>query len=171
MAMREQSNLSEPQKVLVGWLNDAYATEQNQIQVLENHIQDAADHPQIQSRLRSHLTQTRKHSETVEGCIKQLGGSTSASKSTMGKIGGFFSGLSTGMTEDELVKNCLADYSMEHFEIASYKSLIAGAEALGEHDVADACRQILRDEEDMAAWLERNLGTVVQEYIDEKSMS
>jgi ferritin-like metal-binding protein YciE len=150
---------------LIDWLNDAYATEQNQIQVLQSHVKDAEDQPAIRSRLESHLAETRRHAEMVDQCIQDLGGSTSTTKSVMGKISGMFAGAGTGAADDEMVKNCLADYSMEHFEIACYRGLITAAEALGEGRVADTCRRILRDEEQMAAWLQEQVPTVVEGYI------
>ena len=35
-------------------------------------------------------------------------------------------------SEDEVVKEAVADYAFEHFEIASYKALVAAAHELGE---------------------------------------
>lgn len=152
-------------EALISWLNDAYALEQNLISVLADHAKDAADHPEIQARLDAHLDETREHAELVERCIERLGGSVSSAKGLVGRVSGVFSGASTALAADELVKNCLADYSMEHFEIASYQSLIAGAEALGFEDVADTCRRILRDEEHMAEWLEENLPVITRNYL------
>ncbi|HYH47441.1 MAG TPA: DUF892 family protein, partial [Thermoanaerobaculia bacterium] len=87
-------------------------------------------------------------------------------KNTLGKVTGFFQGLSTEPARDELVKNALSDYAAEHFEIASYRALIAGARALGETEVARVCEEILQDEERMARFLEQNLPMVVQQYLN-----
>jgi len=128
-------------------------------------VEDTKDHPQMQARIQQHLEQTRRHAELVKGCIERLGGSTSAIKSGMGKIGGFFQGVSTGMAKDEIVKNALADYASEQFEIASYTSLIAAAQALGDREMAAICQQILRDEEEMAGWLQQQIPTITQEFL------
>jgi ferritin-like metal-binding protein YciE len=101
----------------------------------------------------------------VEQCIARLGGSTSTLKTALGTVSGFFQGRSTGAAPDELVKNALSDYAAEHFEIACYRALIVAARALGINDVVQICEQILRDEEDMARWLESHLPTTVQEYL------
>ena len=83
----------------------------------------------------------------------------------MGTVAGFFQGRSTGAAPDELVKNALADYAAEHFEIACYRALITGARAIGATEVAQVCEQILREEEDMARWLENRLPMTVQQYL------
>lgn len=151
--------------VLIGWLNDAYAMEKNQINVLERQVKHAEEHPQIKQRLESHLAETRRHAEMVEQCVERLGGSTSAAKTAMAQLSGFMESVTTGSAQDTLVKDCLADYSMEHMEIGSYKALIAGAEAAGENEVADVCRQVLRDEENMAGWLEEQLVPMAQTHV------
>jgi ferritin-like metal-binding protein YciE len=153
------------QDTVIAWLNDAHALELNLTQVLEHRVNDTKDHPQMQARIQQHLEQTRRHAELIKGCIERLGGSTSAVKSAMGQIGGFFQGISTGMAGDEMVKNALADYASEHLEIASYTSLIAAAQAIGDQQTATICQQILRDEEEMARWLQQQLPMITQEFL------
>lgn len=155
----------DPRETLIGWLNDAYAMEKGLVQVLENHANDVKDRPEMYRKIAEHLEKTKMHAERVRDCVERLGGSTSAMKTAMGSVSGFLQGRSTGASPDELVKNALADYASEHLEIASYRALIVAARALGEHDVVRICEDILRDEEDMARWLEQSLPTVVQEYL------
>ncbi|HEX7184538.1 MAG TPA: ferritin-like domain-containing protein [Thermoanaerobaculia bacterium] len=158
--------MKDPRETLLSWLNDAYSMERGQIQVLENHVNDVRDkNPEAFQKLAEHLEKTRMHADRVEQCVARLGGSTSSVKTAMGTIAGFFQGRSTGAAPDELVKNALSDYAAEHFEIACYRALIAGARALGQNEVVQICEEILRDEEDMARWLERQLPLMVQEYL------
>jgi ferritin-like metal-binding protein YciE len=156
---------NDPKDTLIGWLNDAYSMEKGIIPVLENHVKDADKMPEVQNHLRMHLEQTERQAEQVKMLVESLGGSTSALKTTMGTVGGFFQSISTGAAPDELVKNGLADYATEHFEIACYRALITGAQALGLTEVARVCQQILREEEEMAHWLEQSLPTLVQSYL------
>src|SRR3954465_15503871 len=159
----------DPRETLIGWLNDAYAMEKGLVQVLENHADDGKDRPEMYRKIAQHLEQTKMHADRVRECVERLGGSTSTVKTAMGAVSGFFQGRSTGASPDELVKNALSDYAAEHFEIASYTALIVAARALGETEVARICEDILRDEEDMARWLENQLPTVVQEYLGQES--
>jgi len=153
------------QETVIAWLKDAHALELNLVEVLEHRVNDTKDHPAIQARIQQHLEETRHHAELVKGCIERLGSSTSALKSGMGKISGFFQGISTGMAKDEMVKNALSDYAAEHFEIASYTSLIAAAQAIGDQQIAAVCQQILRDEEAMAHWLQQQIPVITQEFL------
>jgi ferritin-like metal-binding protein YciE len=156
----------DPRETLIGWLNDAYAMEKGLVQVLENHADDVKDRPEMYRKIAQHLEQTKMHAERVRECVERLGGSVSTVKTAMGAVSGFFQGRSTGASPDELVKNALSDYAAEHFEIASYRALITAARLLGENQVVQVCEAILRDEQDMANWLEQSLPNVVQEYLN-----
>jgi ferritin-like metal-binding protein YciE len=153
------------QELLVAWLKDAYAMEQALIRTLEHRVKDAKDYPHVQARDQQHLEETRRHADLVKQCVERLGSDTSALKTGMANIMGTMTALSTGAAKDELVKNCLADYAAEPFEVACYTALIAGAELLGDRQTAQTCRQILAEDEAMAAWIAQQLPLIVQEVL------
>jgi ferritin-like metal-binding protein YciE len=110
------------------------------------------------------MEETRRHAELVRGCIERLGEKPSTAKSLLGQMLGAGQSVATGMFRDEVVKNFLADFAAENFEIASYRALIAAARAVGDEETARVCEEILREER-MAAWLTENLPRVVQETL------
>lgn len=152
-------------ELFVAWLNDAHGMENALIEVLEHQIKDAKDSPPIQTKLQQHLDQTKRHAELVKGCVERLGSHTSAVKTGMSKLFGQMQALSTGPAHDEMMKNALADYAAENFEIASYTALIRAAQELGEQETANVCQQILRDEEEMAQWLHQQIPTLAQQSL------
>ena len=105
----------------------------------------------------------------VERCINELGGSVSTVKSAIGNISGMAQSVATGPFRDELIKNCLSDYAAEHFEIACYKALIAAAEQAGEHRIIPTLQEILREDEEMARWLDERLPTAVRGFISKSA--
>lgn len=131
--------------------------EQSLASVLEMHIQAARDLPAVRERLAQHLDETEAHAERVQKCLHALGAQPSAAKSMAGGFMGAMQGASTALFEDQLVKNALADYAMEHFEMACYSSLIAACEDAGLTDIARTCSEILREEAAMADWLEEQI--------------
>jgi ferritin-like metal-binding protein YciE len=151
--------------VLIAWLNDAHGMENALVQILEHQIKDAKDYPQVQTKLEQHLEQTRRHAQMVKGCVEALGGNTSAVKTGMANLFGQMQALSTGPAKDEMVKNALADYAAENFEVASYTALIHAAQQLSEPQTARVCQQILQEDQAMADWIEQNLPTLVQQTL------
>lgn len=153
--------------MLIAWLNDAHSMENALVRILEHQIKDAKNYPQVQSKLEQHLEQTRRHAEMVKGCLESLGGKTSAVKTGMASLLGQLQAISTGPAKDEMIKNALADYAAENFEIASYTSLIDAANVLGEQKIAQVCQQILPEEQEMAQWLQQNIASLTERTLQE----
>jgi ferritin-like metal-binding protein YciE len=167
--VRSKEGTMAHQEMMIAWLNDAYAMENSLIHTLEQRIKEAKDHPHIRARDEQHLDETRRHAELVKGCVERLGGKTSALKAGMSSVMGVVQGMSTALAKDTLVKNCLADYSAEQLEVASYTALIAGAQALGDQETARVCQLILQEDEAMAQWIMQNLPAVVQQTLMEQA--
>ncbi|MFD6951507.1 hypothetical protein A6A08_12190 [Nocardiopsis sp. TSRI0078] len=146
----------------ISWLNDAYAMEKSLEETLERHAKDAEGEPEVHARITRHIDETRSQAETVKGCIESLGGSVSKVKSALSGMMGAAQGMANKPAGDTMVKNALADYAAEHFEIASYRALIESAHALGEEQIALKLTSILHQEEDMARFLEEKLPDAVR---------
>ncbi len=155
-------------ETLMSWLNDAYAMENALVSTLEGHAKDAQGMPAMQQRIEQHIAETKRHADLVRQCIEGLGGSTSGLKTGMAKLTGATQGMGTsimagGDKHDNLVKNGLADFAAEEFEVASYKALMVAAQAAGATEVARVADTIMREDMAMAQWLDQHLPMVVQE--------
>ncbi len=69
------------------------------------------------------------------------------------------------MVNDEIVKGAQMGYVFENLEIASYKILIAAAEAVGDMQTKEVCERILVEEVAMADWLRDHLAELTQAYL------
>lgn len=146
---------------LITWLNDAYAMEQALEETLKQHAADAKDDVEVHGRIERHIEETRNQAATVKECIQSLGGEVSGAKSAFANVFGAMQGMVNKPMGDTMVKNAIADYAAEHFEIATYRALIGTAEKIGENEIARKLTDILNQEQDMARFLEDKLpGTV-----------
>lgn len=157
------------QQALLSWFKDAHAMEVGAVSTLQSHAAAASDYPDVQAKLNEHADVTRRHAHLIEGCIARLGGHPSALKEAVGTLMGQAKGIANLPAKDTIIKNALSDYAAENFEIACYKSLIAGAEMLGDKETVDVCKQILRDEEEMGGWLGGHIATVTLAFVSEQS--
>lgn len=160
-------DLSRREERLLAWLNDAYALEQAQIPILENHADDAHGQPHVRQKDLEHLEKTRQHAKRVKECIGLLGEKPSKAKDAMGRIGGAMDSLATEPFQDEVVRNFLMDYAAESLEIISYEAIIELAEQTGNKKIARICEEILEDEIEMANWLRNNLPNAVRTTLNE----
>jgi ferritin-like metal-binding protein YciE len=156
----------ERSELFLNWLRDAHAMELALVPTLEGHAKDAEDNPEVKGKIESHLDQTKMHAEIIEECLHSLNEDTSALKTATTRVMGVMQGMSIGGHDDRIVKNAIADFAAEHFEIASYRALINAAEELGYDEIAQRLEQNLQDEVEMAAWLEQQLPNAVEMAIN-----
>jgi ferritin-like metal-binding protein YciE len=160
---------------LVQYLNEAYGLEQKLETALQAHITMTAD-AAYRKRLKEHLTETKRHSREVKRRIKALGGVPAtidppgpdvvgdAAQAVLGgaqKVIALAQGpihaiRGTGQEEKQL-KNVKTEYTSESEEIATYTGIHALAEALGDKETQRLVRGILREEERMRSYLEKQI--------------
>ena len=147
---------------LAAWLDDAYAMESGLVSILQNH----ASHldqvmPSAAQRIREHIGETRTHATRLEQCLAVLGRKPSAIKSTLSSAVGAVEGASTLIFQDHIVKDVLADYAAEQFEVACYTALIAAATRLGFPEISRQCGLNLAEDQAMANWLLDKVPSVI----------
>lgn len=157
------------QQAILTWLKDAHAMEAGAVKTLEQHAKAAENYPELQARLYKHAEQTRRHAEKLEACLGRVGTRPATAKETVGLVMGAVQGAASWPTRDVVIKNVLADHASEHFEIASYRSLIAAADQLEEQETAQVCQEILVEEEEMAAWLGEQIDALTQQFLAQQS--
>jgi ferritin-like metal-binding protein YciE len=135
---------------LIAWLGDAHAMEVGIVSTLEKHIADAKGQPKVVAALKKHLAETKKHATAMKQALASLGGTHPVVREGISKVVNLVAGLGTTFVADTPVKNAIADFATEHFEIACYTSLVQTATIVGETKIAQTCKGILREEEAMA---------------------
>jgi ferritin-like metal-binding protein YciE len=155
---------------LLDWLRDAHAMEKQSAEVLEKQAQRLEGYPDMQARIRQHVNETRGHADRVEECIQRLDGGTSFIKDATGTLAGNMAAMMNAMASDEVVKDALGDYAVESFEIACYRSLIEAANVAGDRQTAQVCQEILREEQEMAAWVAERIPDVTRMFLERDQM-
>ena len=72
--------------------------------------------------------------------------------------------MGRSVAPDEILKNSMANFAFENFEIAAYKSLIALAEARGNQRAIADLEANLNEELAMAEWLDQNIEEVTLKF-------
>jgi ferritin-like metal-binding protein YciE len=161
---------------VIHFLSEAYGNEKRLETALAAHI-EMAERATYKRRLRDHLTETKRHSRELERRIKQLGGHAEElaipGPSGLADIAGaVVSGMhkasalaqaplhalrGTGSAERQL-KNARTEYAEEAQEIGIYSAMQRFAEKVGDRETATLARAILREEQRMASFLEKEIG-------------
>jgi ferritin-like metal-binding protein YciE len=167
---REMSETKERDAKLIQYLNEAYGKEKELEAALETHIGMTSRMP-YKKRLRKHLTETKDHSRKLERRIKALGGGGQALQTVTAKAlataKGPLHALRGTSEQERMLKNAKTEYSEEHEEIATYTAIEVFADKVGDPETAKVAREIRRDEERMAAFLERLIPQLTRSVVTE----
>jgi ferritin-like metal-binding protein YciE len=156
----------EPRMFYVTGLHNAHAMETQAIQLLTRQVERLENYPELEARLRTHLEESKLQRVRLEEVMHDLDEQHSALKEAVLGIGGNFAALAHTAASDEIIKNTLANYMFEHFEIAAYKSLIAMSEFLGHAAGSTAARACLAEEEAMAAWIDERIAPTTTTFLE-----
>ena len=154
---------------LIVGLRNAYGLEGQAISTMENVQSRLENYPELKAGVTAHLEETRRQQQMVEQLLGKFGESPSTLKEMVMKLTGNLQSMFHASTSDEILKNLFALYAFEHFEQASYLSLIAMAEECGEAEVASTCRQILQQEEATGEKLRAMIQPITQAYMQREA--
>ena len=154
---------------LIVGLRNAYALEGQALSTMENVHGRLEHYPELKAGVAQHITETQAQQQMIEQLLGRFGEEPSTLKEAAMKLMGNMQSMVHGMASDEVLKNLFALYAFEHFEVASYTSLIAMAEDCGETEVVQTCRQILQQEEATAQKLRDLLVPVTKTYLQREA--
>ena len=145
-------------------LVNAHALETQAIQLLSRQVERIENYPEMAQALRLHITESEQQRDRLDQILASLGTSNSSAKDLVTGIMGNMAALAHMPMQDEILKNSMANYAFEHFEIASYKALLILADIAGDTQGPLALRQSLQEEERMAQWCADHLEPTVRAY-------
>jgi len=166
---------------LVQYLSEAYGKEKELETSLQAHIGMNTRAP-YKKRLQQHLRETKNHSKLLERRIKKLSGSgpsitTTAPAQAAQVVGrvkaaavdGPLDMVRGGTSEPEqMLKNAKKEYWNEFEEIANYTAIETLADTVGDKETAKIAKQIRREEERMASFLEKQIPILTRAVAQEE---
>jgi ferritin-like metal-binding protein YciE len=157
--------MTDPKEHLLDWLRDAHAMEEQAEQMLRAQASRLEHYPALRARIEQHLEETLGQKELVAGCLDRLGSKPSTLKDLAAKATAMGQGFGGMLMTDEVVKGGMMSYVFENFEIATYTTLIAAAQAAADPETKRVCELILRQEQAMAKWLIEQMPDVVGRFL------
>lgn len=142
---------------LIQYLSEAYGKERELEMALQTDIAMTTKAP-YKKRLKQHLKETKAHAKALERRIKKLGGGGQTVPSLVGKATALAKGplhMVRGSGEQEkMLKNAKTQFTAEQEEISTYLALEVFAIKVGDSETAKLARDIRKEEERMAKYLE-----------------
>jgi len=145
-------------------LKNAHAMENQALSIMKPQASRIENYPEVQAQLNRHIAETEGQIARLERILDNLGEDKSSLKDLALSVAGTFAALGHTVAPDEILKNSMANFAFENFEIAAYKSLITLAEASGNAAAIPDLEANLGEELAMAGWLDQNIGAVTVKF-------
>lgn len=152
------------QELFTVGLRNAHAVEKQALSILTPQVSRIENYPEVADRLRLHIEETNAQIERLDEILAGFDTSGSALKDAALSFTGSMAAVAHSVAGDEIVKNSFANYAFEHFEIASYVSLLTLAEDGGFSTAIPLLTRSLDEERAMAKWIEESLPVVTRRY-------
>jgi len=170
-----QSEQSKQKQKIVQYLNEAHATEQALVRVLQAQIA-MTPRGTYRNGLETHLEETRSHAERVARRLNELGAGSNPLQVAVGAVETVVGqALALGKTpfdllrgsggEEKVLKNAKDAATTEALEIATYTALERLSSAVGDDKTAKLAASILADEEKMLKRVLREIPKLVDAVV------
>jgi ferritin-like metal-binding protein YciE len=152
--------------LVLGWLNNIHTMEVEISKILDQHINDANNFPDLQKQIKQHRETTMRQTKRVEKVITNLGGTIEeASPETRETIINMENTIPKELNSHKPVKNATYEYALENYEIAQYKVLTEIGRRLNLKDVVRLSDQNINEEEFMASYLKNQIPVLMDKYL------
>ncbi len=158
------SDTSQTRTIFVTGLKNAHAMEKEALSIMKPQVSRIENYPEVAARLEWHIRETEGQIARLEEILQSLAEDHSSLKDMALSFAGKMAAMGHTVAGDEIIKNSLANFAFENFEIAAYKSLITIAEHGGFPGLAPALKSNLDEEIAMARWLDDNLKSVTMKF-------
>lgn len=146
-------------------LRNAHAMEKQALSIMEPQLKRIENYPLVADQLTRHIRETEGQIARLEELLDGRQESHSVVKDTVMSVVGTIAALGHSVADDEIIKNSLANFAFENYEIAAYSSLLVLADLANVTEGRDALEQNLGEEQAMADWLQTNLPEVTRQFV------
>jgi ferritin-like metal-binding protein YciE len=142
---------------LIQYMSEAYGKERELEVALQVDIAMTTKAPYAK-RLKQHLKETKAHAKALDRRIRKLGGGGQTVQSLVGKVTAVAKGplhvVRGDGQQEKMLKNAKTQFTAENEEISTYLALEVFATKVGDSETAKLARDIRKDEERMAKFLQ-----------------
>ncbi|SDL62684.1 DUF892 family protein [Paracoccus chinensis] len=128
-------------------VQSAHALEKQATQLINRQLERIESYPEVAALLQQHLAETEAQIQRLDTILGELGSSPSMIKDLATQMSGNMAAIMHTVMSDEIMKNHFANVAFEAFEQATYRSLIAMAQAAGFPQHVSAYEATLAEEE------------------------
>ena len=156
--------ISTPDEKFLHEVGDIYDAEHRFLEAQQLMLEQASDKA-LKTMIQEHIGETEAQIKNIEQIYEALGQKPKRVK-CQAAVGLVAEGQKTmEEAESPALRDCViagAQAKVEHYEVASYRTLLMGAEGMGQEAIAKLIKQNLRQEEQTAKKIEASAPELLQ---------
>lgn len=157
---------TETRDTFLAGLRNAHAMESQALSVMQPQLNRLEHYPELRSLLEQHYRETEGQIARLDQIFEGLGESASSLKDSALSAMGAMQAMGHSLASDEILKNTMADYMFEHFEIAAYTALITMAQTEGMTSAVPLLQANLEEERRCASSLYEIIPVVTERFME-----
>ena len=162
--------IANTQELFLHELTEIYDAEHRFLEGQQEMAQKATDED-LKSAISKHIVQTREHARNVERVFRYLGlepwrESCEAAQGLVTEAQEAIAGAQTDTLRDCAIVSSVA--KVEHYEIGSYRTLVAGAHLMGQSEAERLLRNNMDQEEETARIAEGSSEKLLREAMEQE---
>jgi len=170
---RSMSGTNAVMETYLTGLRNQHAVETQAIGTVKNELSRMKPYPELHAKMQQEMQQEMQRSTTqaarLDDLLAKHGTSKSVAKEAVTGTVATVAGFVHAGSSDEVLKNVLAATGFKAYEIASYKVLLALADAAGAVADKPVLEQSMKEEQEMGDWLGTHLPGFVQAYLAQQA--
>lgn len=159
------SSTQDAMTVYVTGLRNQHAVETQAIGTLQNQMTRTGAYPELHAAMGKDKDRSEAQAARLDTLLARHDTGKSAVKEAVSGAVATVAGFVHAPASDDVLKNVLAAIGFKAYEIASYKVLIALAEAAGAGSDVSELETAMREEQEIGDWLGSHLPMIVQAYL------
>ena len=150
-------------------LRNQHAVETQAIGTIQNQLPRMKAYPDLHARMQADKERSTTHAARLDDLLAKHGTQKSRAKEAVTGAVATVAGFAHVGSDDDVLKNVLAAVGFKAYEIASYKVLLALADAAGASEDKAVLEQSMKEEQEMGDWLGLHLPKIVHAYLQQTS--
>lgn len=150
-------------------LRNQHSVETQAIGTIQNQLPRMKAYPELHARMQADKELSTTQASRLDDLLAKHGTQKSRAKEVVTGAVATVAGFAHVGSDDDVLKNVLAAVGYKAYEIASYKVLLALADAAGASDDKAVLEQSMKEEQEMGDWLGLHLPNLVHAYLQQTS--
>lgn len=166
MASRNETQINGLRELLGTALVDAHALEKQSLAALKTQVDGLDKAPALKTRVEQYIGETEDQLRRIERAMEKNDSKPSAVKDAALSAHGQIVAQIQKIAKDDVLKTAIAGHGAAAFETASFASIVALAEDVGDDEIVSEMRTCHETAQAMQDWLAERIAPITREFAE-----